>query len=62
VIGHNLLDEVVFLIQRHITDVMTKITISADVTGLPTAVAGLHKGFKGLSTVDVHRDASRECA
>jgi tetrahydromethanopterin S-methyltransferase subunit E len=43
-------------------DVMTKITISADVTGLATAVAGLCKGFEGLSAVDVHRDARRECA
>jgi hypothetical protein len=44
------------------TDVMTKITLSADVTGLATAVAGLRKGFEGPSTVNVHRDARRECA
>jgi hypothetical protein len=42
-------------------DIMMKITLSADVTGLATAVAGLLKGFQGLSTVDVHRDARREC-
>jgi hypothetical protein len=55
------LDEVVFLIQCHMMDVMMKITLSADVTGLPTAVAGLREGFEGPSTVDVHRDARREC-
>jgi hypothetical protein len=49
------------LIQRHMTDIMTKITISADVTGLATAVAGLCERFNGPSTVDVHRDARREC-
>jgi hypothetical protein len=38
-----------------------KITISADVTGLATAVAGLREGFEGPSAVDVHRDARREC-
>jgi hypothetical protein len=27
------------------------------VTGLATAVVGLHEGFKGPSVVDVHRDA-----
>jgi hypothetical protein len=43
------------------TDVMMKITISADVTSLATAVAGLREGFEGLSAVDVHRDARREC-
>jgi hypothetical protein len=43
-------------------DVMTKITLSADVTGLPTVVAGLREGFEGPSAVDVHRDARRECA
>jgi hypothetical protein len=43
-------------------DVMTKITISADVTGLATVVAGLREGFEGPSAVNVHRDARRECA
>jgi hypothetical protein len=32
------------------------------VAGLATAVAGLCEGFEGLSVVDVHRDARRECA
>jgi hypothetical protein len=32
------------------------------VTGMATAVAGLRKGFEGLSAVDIHRDAKRECA
>jgi hypothetical protein len=39
------------------TDIMMKVAISADVTDLVTAVAGLHKGFEGPSVVDVHRDA-----
>jgi hypothetical protein len=39
------------------TDVMTKIAFSADVTGLATVVTGLHKGFEGLSAVYIHRDA-----
>jgi hypothetical protein len=56
------LDEVVFFIQRHMTDVMMKITISADVTGLATAVAGVREGFEGPSAVNIHRDARRECA
>jgi hypothetical protein len=41
-IGHNLLDEFVFLIQCHMADIMTKVALFADVTGLATAVAGLH--------------------
>jgi hypothetical protein len=42
-------------------DIMMKVALSADVTSLATVVAGLHKGFEGLSMVDVHRDARREC-
>jgi hypothetical protein len=42
-------------------DVMIKVALSADVTSLATAVAGLHEGFEGQSMVDVHRDARREC-
>jgi hypothetical protein len=41
-VGHNSLDEFVFLIQGHVADIMTKVTVSADVTGLATAVTGLH--------------------
>jgi hypothetical protein len=41
-IGHNSLDEFVFLIQGHVADIMTTVTVFADVTGLATAVAGLH--------------------
>jgi hypothetical protein len=61
VIGHNLLDEFVFLIQGHVADVMTEVALSTDVASLPTAVAGLGEGFKGLSAVNIHRDARREC-
>jgi hypothetical protein len=39
------------------TDVMMKVTISADVTGLATVVAGLCEGFESPSVVDVYRDA-----
>jgi hypothetical protein len=56
-VGHDMLDELVLLIQSHMMDVMTKVAFSADVTGLATAVAGLHEGFEGPSVVDVHRDA-----
>jgi hypothetical protein len=33
-----------------VVDVVTKVALSADVTGLATAVAGLHEGFEGLRT------------
>jgi hypothetical protein len=32
------------------------------VAGLATVVAGLCEGFEGLSAVNVHRNAGRECA
>jgi hypothetical protein len=41
---------------------MMEVALSADVVGLSTAVTGLCEGFEGLSAVDVHRDAGRECA
>jgi hypothetical protein len=59
-VGHNLLDELILLIQSHVADVMTEVALSADVAGLATAVAGLRNGFEGPSTVDVHRNA-RKC-
>jgi hypothetical protein len=40
-IGHNPLDEFVFLIQGHVVDVVMTVTFFADVNGLATAVAGL---------------------
>jgi hypothetical protein len=55
------LDELVLLIQCHMADVMAKVALFADVTGLATAVAGLCEGFEGPSTVDVHRNARGEC-
>jgi hypothetical protein len=61
VVGHNTLDEVVLLIQCHVVDVIMEVALSADVTSLATAVAGLHNRFKGPSVVDVHRNARREC-
>jgi hypothetical protein len=62
VVGHNSLDEFVFLIQGHVADIMTEVALSADVASLSTAVTGLCEGFEGPSAVDVHRDAGRECA
>jgi hypothetical protein len=41
-VGHNLLDEVIFLIKCHVADVMMEVALSADVAGLATAVTGLH--------------------
>jgi hypothetical protein len=40
---------------------MMEVTLSAGVTGPSTAVTGLCEGFEGLSAVDVHQDAGREC-
>jgi hypothetical protein len=37
------LDEVVFLIQRHVVDVVAEVALFADVTGLATAVACLRE-------------------
>jgi hypothetical protein len=42
-------------------DIMTEVALSADVTGLATAVAGLWNGFEGLSAVDIYRTARRKC-
>jgi hypothetical protein len=47
------LDEHILLIQHHMADIMMKVALSADVTSLATAVAGLHKGFEGPSMVDI---------
>jgi hypothetical protein len=49
------LDKFVFLIQGHMVDVVTKVTLSADVASLSTVVTGLCEGFEGPSAVDVHR-------
>jgi hypothetical protein len=62
IVGHNLLDQLILLIQHHMADVMMKVALSADVTGLATAVAGVCEGFEGPSAVNVHRNAGRECA
>jgi hypothetical protein len=40
---------------------MTKVTLSADVTGLATLAAGLREGFEGLSVVNIHRNARGKC-
>jgi hypothetical protein len=60
-IGHDPLDEAVFLIKHHVADVVAEIALFADVTGLATVVAGLCKQFEGSSAVDIHGDARREC-
>jgi hypothetical protein len=42
---------------------MTEVALAADVTGLATAVAALHDGFEGPSTVDIHMDVrAKGCA
>jgi hypothetical protein len=40
VVGHDLLNEFVLLIQCHVADIMTEVALSADVNGLAAAVAG----------------------
>jgi hypothetical protein len=60
-VGHNMLDEVILLIQRHMVDIMMKVAFSADVTGLATAVAGLRNGFEGPSVVDIYQNARGKC-
>jgi hypothetical protein len=42
-----------------VADIMMMVAFFADVTGLATEIAGLHKGSEGSSAVDVHRDARR---
>jgi hypothetical protein len=61
VVGHNLLDELVLLIQCHVVDIMTEVTLFADVADLATVVAGLRDGFEGPSMVNVHGNARRKC-
>jgi hypothetical protein len=61
-VGHNVLDELVLLIQHHVADVMTEVALFADVTGLAAAVSGLRKGFEGPSAVDIHWNARGKCA
>jgi hypothetical protein len=56
-VGHNLLDKLVLLIQSHMADVMMKVALFADVTSLATAVAGLCKGFEGPSVVGIYQNA-----
>jgi hypothetical protein len=40
-VSHNLLDEVILLIQCHVVDVMMEVALSANVAGLAAAVTGL---------------------
>jgi hypothetical protein len=61
-VGQDVLDELVFLFQCHVADIMTEVTFSADVTSLATAVACLRNGFESPSVVNVHRNARGECA
>jgi hypothetical protein len=60
-VGQDVLDELVFLFQCHVADIMMEVAFSANVASLATAVACLRDGFGRLSTVDVHRDARQEC-
>jgi hypothetical protein len=52
---------IVLLIRCHMVDIMTKVALFSDVTDLAIAVAGLCKGFEGLSAVDVHWNTGGEC-
>jgi hypothetical protein len=53
-VGHNVLDELILLIQHHMADVMSKVTLFADVASIAAVVAGLCEGFEGSSVVDIH--------
>jgi hypothetical protein len=61
-VGQDVLDELVFLFQCHVADIMMEVAFSADVTSLATAVACLRDGFESPSAVDIHRNARGECA
>jgi hypothetical protein len=60
-VGYNMLDELVLLIQHYTADIMMKVTFSADVISLATAVAGLIDRFESLSVVDVHWNTRGKC-
>jgi hypothetical protein len=62
VVGQDVLDELIFLFQCHVADIIMKVTFFADVTSLATAVACLRDGFESPSVVDVHQDARGKCA
>jgi hypothetical protein len=53
-VGQDVLDELIFLFQCHMADIMMEVTLSTDVTSLATVVACLHDGFGSPSAVDVH--------
>jgi hypothetical protein len=40
---------------------MMEVALSASVTGLATAIAGLRDGLEGASVVDVHRNTREKC-
>jgi hypothetical protein len=60
-VGHNVLDELVPLIQHHMVDVMIKVALFADVSSLATAVTGLCEGFEGPSAVNICQNAGGKC-
>jgi hypothetical protein len=61
-VGQDVLDELVFLFQCHVVDIMTEVAFFADVTRLATSVACMHNGFERPSAVNVHQNARGECA
>jgi hypothetical protein len=61
-VGQDVLDELVFLFQCHVADIMMEVTFSADVTSLATVIAYLHDGFESPSVVNIHWNARGECA
>jgi hypothetical protein len=62
VAGQDVLDELIFLFQCHVADIMMEVAFSADVTILATPVACLHNGFESPSVVDIHQNARGKCA
>jgi hypothetical protein len=56
-VGQDVLDELIFLLQCHVVDIMVEVTLFTEVTSLAAVVACLHDGFEGPSAVDVHQDA-----
>jgi hypothetical protein len=60
-VGHNLLDEVILLIQHHMADIMIKVVFSTNVISLATVVAGLREGFESPSAVNIHQNARWKC-
>jgi hypothetical protein len=60
-VGQDVLDELIFLFQCHVVDIMMEVAFFADVTSLATAVACLCDGFESPSAVNIHQDTRGKC-